>query len=139
MILNGPNLNFLGKREPEIYGSETLKDVEKNCALVAAELGWTFEFHQSNHEGVLIDLIQKACDEAAAVIINPGGLTHTSVALVDALNAFGGPVMEVHISNIHRREAFRHHSYVSSRADGVIAGYGIQGYEFAMRRLAALL
>ncbi len=139
LLLNGPNLNLLGQRQPEIYGSETLEDVVKTCALLAAELGQDIDARQSNHEGVLVDWIQEARGVFDAVIINPGALSHTSVAILDALNAFEGPVMEVHISNIHKRERFRHHSYVSGRAEGVVAGFGTQGYQFAMHRLAVLL
>ncbi|MFD3953093.1 type II 3-dehydroquinate dehydratase [Streptomyces albidoflavus] len=140
MILNGPNLNLLGQRQPEIYGSETLADVERLCAEAAAALGGTVDLRQSNHEGVLVDWIHEARTGAAGLVINPAAYSHTSVALLDALNACDGlPVIEVHISNIHRREQFRHHSYVSLRADGVIAGCGIQGYAFAVRRIATLL
>ena len=139
LILNGPNLNLLGQRQPEIYGAETLADVEAACADLAGQLGLTPAFRQSNHEGVLVDWIQEARLTAAAIIINPGAYSHTSVAILDALNAFEGPVIEVHISNIHRREAFRHHSYVSQRADGVIAGCGTQGYQLALLRVAKLI
>ena len=138
-ILNGPNLNLLGKRQPEIYGHDTLEDVARNCRLLGEELGLKTELFQSNHEGEIIDWIHQARDEAAGIIINPGAFTHTSVAILDALNAFDGPVLEVHISNIHKRRSFRHHSYVSLRADGVIAGFGVQGYELAVRRLARIL
>ena len=138
-ILNGPNLNLLGLRQPEIYGRETLADVEAALARLAAELGVAVACHQSNHEGQLVDWIQEARKDAAGIIINPGAYSHTSVAILDALNAFEGPVLEVHISNIHKREAFRHHSFVSSRADGVIAGFGTEGYLLALRRMAGLL
>jgi 3-dehydroquinate dehydratase II len=138
-ILNGPNLNLLGLRQPEIYGRSTLEDVAEDCASLAEELGLTIRFHQSNHEGQIIDWIHQARTEGAGVIINPGALTHTSIAILDALNAFDGPVIEVHISNIHKREAFRHHSYVSLRAEGVIAGCGIEGYLLALRRLKTLV
>ena len=138
-VLNGPNLNLLGMRQPEIYGHETLADVEARCRALAGELGLALRFQQSNHEGALIDWIHAARDEAAGIVINPAALTHTSVALLDALNAFDGPVIEVHISNVHRREAFRHHSYVSLRADGVIAGLGTEGYGLALRRIATLI
>lgn len=137
-ILNGPNLNLLGKRQPEIYGHETLADVEAACASLAGELDVAIRFRQSNHEGQIIDWIHGARDTAAAIVINPAAHTHTSVAILDALKAFEGPVIEVHISNVHQREAFRHHSYVSLRADGVIAGCGTQGYLLALRRVAAL-
>ncbi|AXQ57785.1 MULTISPECIES: type II 3-dehydroquinate dehydratase [Streptomyces] len=140
MILNGPNLNLLGQRQPEIYGSETLADVERLCAEEATALGGTVDLRQSNHEGVLVDWIHEARTGAAGLVINPAAYSHTSVALLDALNTCDGlPVIEVHISNIHRRESFRHHSYVSLRADGVIAGCGVQGYAFAVRRIATLL
>ncbi len=139
LVLNGPNLNLLGQRQPEIYGRETLADVEAALARLAAELGVAVACHQSNHEGQLVDWIQEARKDAAGIIINPGAYSHTSVAILDALNAFEGPVLEVHISNIHKREAFRHHSFVSSRADGVIAGFGTEGYLLALRRMAGLL
>ncbi|UUP17004.1 type II 3-dehydroquinate dehydratase [Nitratireductor thuwali] len=138
-ILNGPNLNLLGKRQPEIYGHETLADVESACRQVASDAGLEIAFHQSNHEGAIIDLIHEARDSGAGIVINPGAFTHTSVAILDALNAFEGPVLEVHISNVHKRESFRHHSYVSLRADGVIAGFGTQGYQLAVQRMARLL
>jgi 3-dehydroquinate dehydratase II len=138
-ILNGPNLNLLGKRQPEIYGSVTLADVQASCDRLANELGLAVEFFQTNHEGTLVDQIQLARDTAAAIIINPAAYTHTSVAILDALHAFDGPVIEVHISNVHQRESFRHHSFVSQRADGVIAGFGVQGYDLALRRVATLL
>ena len=138
-VLNGPNLNLLGLRELEIYGAATLDDVAASCRSLAAELGLEIGFMQSNSEGAIVDLIHAARGEADAVIINPAAYTHTSVAILDALNAFEGPVIEVHISNVHRRESFRHHSYVSLRADGVIAGCGVQGYELALRRVAVML
>jgi 3-dehydroquinate dehydratase II len=138
-VLNGPNLNLLGKRQPAIYGHETLADVEKACRQIATELGLELRFHQSNREYELIDWIHEARETAGGIVINPAAFTHTSVAILDALNAFDGPVIEIHISNIHKREAFRHHSYVSGRADGVIAGFGTQGYTLAMRRIAALI
>jgi 3-dehydroquinate dehydratase-2 len=139
LLLNGPNLNLLGIRQPDIYGAETLADVEAACATRAASLGLTLESAQSNHEGVLVDAVQAARDRTQAIVINPGAFSHTSVALLDALNAYDGMVIEVHISNIHRREAFRHHSYVSIRADAVIAGCGTQGYLFALDRVATRL
>jgi len=138
-ILNGPNLNLLGQRQPEIYGHETLADVERACADLAAALGLAVRCLQSNHEGQLVDWIHDARNEAAAVIINAGAYTHTSVAILDALNAFDGPVIEVHLSNIHKREAFRHHSYIAGRADGVIVGCGTDGYLLALRRVGSLL
>lgn len=139
LILNGPNLNLLGKRQPDIYGHETLDDVIDLVKQAAAPLDLAIEAEQSNHEGTLVDLIQGARETAAGIIINPGAYSHTSVAILDALNAFDGPVLEVHISNIHKRESFRHHSYVSQRADGVIAGCGTQGYVLALHRVASLL
>jgi 3-dehydroquinate dehydratase-2 len=138
-ILNGPNLNLLGKRQPEIYGAETLADVEAACGALADELGLTVRCLQSNHEGQLVDWIHEAREEAAGIVINPGAYSHSSVAILDALNAFEGPVIEVHVSNIHKREEFRHHSFVSGRAEGVIAGCGTMGYGLGLRRLAGLL
>jgi 3-dehydroquinate dehydratase-2 len=138
-ILNGPNLNLLGKRQPEIYGHETLADVETQCAAVAKGFGFAATLLQSNWEGQIVDWIHEARDKAAGIIINPGALSHTSIAVFDALMAFDGPVLEVHISNIHKREDFRHHSYVSRRAEGVIAGFGVEGYALAMRRMGSLL
>ncbi len=139
LLLNGPNLNLLGQRQPEIYGAQTLAEVEATCAALAGQLGLSLTAQQSNHEGALVDLIQAARGSAAAIVINPGAYSHTSVAILDALNAFEGVVIEVHISNIHQREAFRHHSFVSARADGVIAGCGTDGYLLALRRVASLL
>ncbi|MEZ5675774.1 3-dehydroquinate dehydratase [Thalassovita litoralis] len=138
-ILNGPNLNLLGKRQPEIYGHDTLDDVERNCAAVAAEFGLSIRLLQSNWEGQIIDWIHEARENAAGIVINPAAFTHTSVAILDALNTFDGPVVEVHISQVHKREAFRHHSYVSQRADAVMAGFGIDGYALATRHLGGLL
>jgi len=138
-VLNGPNLNLLGKRQPHIYGHETLADVEANCRRVASELRLEIRFHQSNREYEIIDWIHEAREIAAGLVLNPAAFTHTSVAILDALNTFEPPVIEVHISNVHKREEFRHYSYVSLRADGVIAGLGTQGYQLALRRLAHLL
>jgi 3-dehydroquinate dehydratase II len=138
-LMNGPNLNLLGRRQPEVYGRDTLADVEGNAEAVAAALGLRLRCLQSNWEGQIVDWIHEARDEAAAIVINPGALTHTSVAVLDALNAFEGTVIEVHISNVHRRESFRHRSYVSLRADGIVVGCGVQGYELALRRVAAVL
>src|SRR5215212_7240707 len=138
-ILNGPNLNLLGKRQPHIYGHETLADVERECRALAGELGLELRFHQSNREYEIIDWIHEAREIASGIVINPAAFTHTSVAILDALNTFEPPVIEVHISNVHKREAFRHHSYVSMRADGVIAGLGTQGYQLALRRVARLI
>jgi 3-dehydroquinate dehydratase-2 len=138
-VLNGPNLNLLGKRQPEIYGAETLADVERQCLALAGELKLKLRFHQSNREYELIDWIHEARETAAGLVINPAAFTHTSVAILDALATFEGPVIEVHISNVHRREEFRHHSFVSSRAEGVIAGCGTQGYLFGLQRIARLI
>lgn len=138
-VLNGPNLNLLGQREPEIYGYDTLDDVAALCASVAHEYGLESTLHQSNHEGELIDWIHEARENSVGIIINPAAYTHTSIALLDALQTFSGPVLEVHLSNVHKREAFRGHSYVSLRADGVIAGFGTEGYALAMRRMGSLL
>ncbi len=138
-VLNGPNLNLLGRRQPDIYGHETLADVERDCRALAGALRLDLRFGQSNREYEIIDLIHAARDDAAGIVINPAAFTHTSVAILDALNAFDGLVIEVHISNVHKREAFRHHSYVSGRADGVIAGCGTLGYQLALRRMAQLL
>lgn len=139
LLLNGPNLNLLGKRQPEVYGRETLADVESACKALADTLRLDLTCHQSNREYELIDWIHGARETAAAIVINPGAFTHTSVAILDALHAFEGVVMEVHISNVHKREHFRHHSYVSLRADGIIVGCGTQGYQLALHRVAALL
>lgn len=139
LLLNGPNLNMLGQRQPEIYGHETLADVVAACTRVAAEAGLSLVAHQSNREYELIDRVHQARGQMSGIVINPGAFTHTSVALLDALNAFEAPVIEVHVSNIHKRESFRHHSYVSLRAEGVIAGCGVQGYELAVQRLARLI
>jgi 3-dehydroquinate dehydratase-2 len=138
-LLNGPNLNLLGLRQPEVYGRTTLADVEAECQALARTFGLTLRAHQSNHEGQLIDWIHEAREAAQGIIINPGAFSHTSIAILDALNAFDGPVLEVHISNIHKREAFRHHSFVSGRADGVIAGFGTEGYLLSLRRMATLM
>ena len=138
-ILNGPNLNLLGQREPEIYGYQTLGDLADTCTKVAGASGFTVKCLQSNLEGQLIDWIHDARQTAAGIIINPGAYSHTSIAIHDALKAFEGRVIEVHISNIHRRESFRHHSYVSLCADGVIAGLGLHGYELALESMNRLL
>src|ERR1700732_3027632 len=138
-VINGPNLNLLGKRQPAIYGHETLADVEAACRRVATESKLELKFHQSNREYEIIDWIHEARETAAGIVINPAAFTHTSVAILDALNAFEGTIIEVHISNVHKREEFRHHSYVSLRADGVIAGLGTQGYLLAIQRVAHLL
>ncbi|MFZ1469609.1 MAG: type II 3-dehydroquinate dehydratase [Paracoccaceae bacterium] len=139
LLLNGPNLNLLGQRQPEVYGHETLADVVAACTTLGRDLGLQVEASQSNHEGALVDEIQSARGTTAGIIINPGAYSHTSIAILDALNAYDGLVLEVHISNIHRREAFRHHSHISARADGVIAGFGTEGYLLALRRMATLV
>jgi 3-dehydroquinate dehydratase-2 len=139
LLVNGPNLNLLGTRQPEIYGATTLAQIEERAAALAAEFGLTVRAVQSNHEGVLIDQIHAARADCAGIIINPGAYSHTSVAIADALTAVELPVAEVHLSNIHRREPFRHHSYVSAVAETVIAGAGPLGYELAVRYLAGRL
>ncbi|HYC02464.1 MAG TPA: type II 3-dehydroquinate dehydratase [Azospirillaceae bacterium] len=139
LILNGPNLNMLGTREPQIYGTETLDDVEAACQETAAGLGLAIDFRQSNHEGELVTWIQEARGEHDAILINAGAYSHTSVAILDALQAVSLPVFEVHLSNIFRREPFRHHSYVSTVARGVICGLGSHGYTLALQAIARLL
>ncbi|MFD0914904.1 type II 3-dehydroquinate dehydratase [Pseudahrensia aquimaris] len=136
LLLNGPNLNMLGLRQPEIYGRDTLADVEAMCIEAGKQLGLTVEARQSNYEGELVTWIQQARDVFDGIVINPGAYSHTSIAILDALNAFEGKVVEVHISDIHAREEFRHHSYVSHRADHVIVGQGIKGYTMALDELA---
>jgi 3-dehydroquinate dehydratase-2 len=138
-ILNGPNLNLLGVRQPEIYGSETLAHVEADCRELAATFGLDIRFHQSNREYELIDWIHEARTGASGIVINPAAFTHTSVAILDALKMCTVPVIEVHISNVHQREAFRHHSYVSAAATAVMAGFGTHGYQLALRHVARLL
>lgn len=138
-VLNGPNLNLLGRRQPAIYGHETLADVEASCRRTAADLGLDIRFHQSNAEFQIIDWIHEAREVACGIVINPAAFSHTSVAILDALSACDFPIFEVHISNVHRREPFRHHSYVSGVATGVIAGFGVDGYALALRRLASLV
>lgn len=138
-ILNGPNLNLLGKREPEIYGSATLADVQAECEAVAKEFGLRCELRQSNIEGELVNMIQTCRETSAGIIINPAAYTHTSVAILDALNTFDGPVLEIHISNVHKREEFRHHSFISKRANGSVIGMGVEGYAFCMRHMGSLL
>lgn len=139
LVVNGPNLNLLGTREPEVYGVDTLADVEALAAATAAELGYEVRAVQSNHEGVLVDAIHAAREDCDAIVINPAAFTHTSVAIRDALLGVALPVAEVHLSNVHAREEFRRRSYISDIAVCVIAGAGIQGYDFAIRRLARLL
>jgi 3-dehydroquinate dehydratase-2 len=143
LVLNGPNLNLLGTREPAVYGSATLADVEKLCAAACAAHGLQLDFRQSNHEGVLLDWLHEAgraqaAGSLAGVILNAGAYTHTSVALHDAIKGTGVTLIELHISNVHAREAFRHHSYISPAAKAVMAGFGVQGYALAVAGLAAL-
>ena len=138
-VLNGPNLNLLGTREPEKYGHATLDDVEALCAEAAEDLGLAIDFRQTNGEGELVTWVQECRGRSAGIIINPAGYTTTSIALLDALLAVGLPVIEVHITNIHRREEFRHHSFVSKAATGVIAGLGVQGYALALQAMAGLV
>jgi 3-dehydroquinate dehydratase-2 len=138
-VLNGPNLNLLGVREPSVYGRDTLGDIEERCTARAAALGLEIDFRQSNHEGQLVDWIQEARESADGIILNAGALTHTSVALLDALSAADLPVIEVHLSNIFRRESFRHRSYISLAAKGVICGLGPQGYELALDAIASMI
>ena len=143
LVLNGPNLNLLGTREPAVYGAQTLADVETLCTQACATHGFTLDFRQSNHEGVLVDTIQEAGRAQAAgtlagVVFNAGAYTHTSVALHDAIKGAGVSVIELHISNVHAREAFRHHSYLSPVAKGVMAGFGVQGYALEIAALAGM-
>ncbi|MFT4078006.1 type II 3-dehydroquinate dehydratase [Rhodomicrobium lacus] len=138
-ILNGPNLNLLGEREPEIYGGDTLSTIEEALRNRAVSLGLTIDFRQTNHEGVLVDQIQEARHAASGLILNAGAYTHTSVAIHDALRSLSFPIIEVHLSNIYKREAFRHHSYVSPAATGVICGLGAQGYGLALDAVAEFL
>jgi len=139
LILNGPNLNMLGQREPAIYGRDTLDDIEAACKAKAAELGLDIDFRQSNREGELVEWAQVAGQWFQGIIVNAAGYTHTSVALLDALMVSGLPVIEVHLSNIFRREEFRHHSYVSRAATGVICGFGLKGYVLALDAMAKLV
>jgi 3-dehydroquinate dehydratase-2 len=139
LILNGPNLNLLGVREPETYGRDTLADIEEACLEAAAALDLAVEFRQSNHEGQLVDWIQEAREDCDGIIINPGGYSHSSIAILDALRAAELPIIEVHISNLFRREAYRHHSYVSEAATGIICGLGSHGYVLAMEAMARLI
>ncbi len=139
LLLNGPNLNLLGKREPEIYGTTTLSDIESACAAKAKSLGFALQCFQSNSEGALVDAIQEASGKTAGIVINPGAYSHTSIAILDALNAVGLPVVEVHLSNIHQREDFRRSSYVSKVALGVICGFGAQGYVLALDAMRGIL
>lgn len=138
-ILNGPNLNLIGEREPEIYGADTLASIEKELRAQAAEAGLEILFRQTNHEGVLVDWIQEARHQASALILNAGAYTHTSIAILDALRAFPPPVVEIHLSNIFKREAYRHHSYVSPAATGVICGFGARSYSLALVAIVDLI
>ena len=142
-VLNGPNLNLLGSREPQIYGAQTLADVQALCERASAANGFALEFRQSNHEGELVDWLHEAGQlhtkgELAGVILNAGAYTHTSVALLDAIKGTGVTLIELHISNVHAREAFRHHSYISPAAKAVMAGFGVNGYALAIAGLAAM-
>ncbi|WP_105419467.1 type II 3-dehydroquinate dehydratase [Neorhizobium sp. T25_27] len=137
-VLNGPNLNMLGKREPSIYGAATLKDVEKDCIAAGRELGFDVDFRQSNHEGVLIDWMHEANEKAVGVAINAGAYTHTSIALHDAIKAISVPVIELHISNVHAREEFRHHSMIAPAVKGVICGFGTASYILALHALKSI-
>ena len=139
LVINGPTLNLLGTREPEIYGHDTLADVERRCQSLGDEVGLNIEFKQSNHEGQIVDWIQQAMGNTQALIINGAAYTHTSVAIPDALRAYSGYKIELHISNPHQREVFRHQSYVSAAVDSVITGFGVQGYELAIEALPQIL
>jgi 3-dehydroquinate dehydratase-2 len=139
LILNGPNLNLLGIREPAIYGTQTLKDIEGNCKTKAAELGFEIVFKQSNSEGALVDAIQEASADMAGIIINAGAYTHTSIAIHDALRSFKAPIIELHLSNIHGREDFRKKSYIALVATGIICGFGAKGYEYSIEAIADLV
>jgi 3-dehydroquinate dehydratase-2 len=139
LVLNGPNLNLLGVREPKTYGSETLADIEEACLERAASLDLSLDFRQSNHEGQLVDWIQEARESADGIILNAGGYTHTSIAILDALRACELPIIEVHLSNIFAREAYRHHSHISAVARGVICGFGAQSYILALEAIAYVL
>ena len=139
LILNGPNLNMLGSREPEVYGKETLADIHRLCDKVASKLDLTVDFRNSNSEGTLVDWIQESEDKHSAILLNAGAYSHTSIAILDALRTINIPVIEVHLSNIFQREDYRHNSYVSKAADGVICGFGGQGYELAINAAAKLI
>ncbi len=139
LILNGPNLNLLGTREPEIYGRDTLSDIERKCRVHGQAIGHEIDFRQSNSEGEIVDWIQLAQQESDGIIINPAAYTHTSVAILDALKQFNKPIIEIHISNIFSREPFRHHSYISPVANGVICGFGANGYSIALDAISQLV
>jgi len=138
-VLNGPNLNLLGTREPGVYGTVTMTSIEAASGTLASDLGYAIDFRQSNHEGTLIDWIQEAGQSACGIVINPAAYTHTSVALHDAIRAIAIPVIEIHLSNVHAREAFRSHSYISPVASGVICGFGLESYLLGIRALVSLL
>lgn len=138
-VLNGPNLNMLGKREPGIYGGKTLADIEADCKAAGSELGLSVDFRQSNHEGVLVDWIQEADEKADAVCLNPGAYGHTSIALHDAIRAIGKPVIELHLSNIHAREEFRHKTWTAPAVKGIICGFGAHSYILALRAAKELI
>jgi 3-dehydroquinate dehydratase-2 len=139
LVLNGPNLNLLGKRQPEIYGKATLGEIEEKVRALAKEIGVEIDFRQSNSEGELVNWIQEAPKQFGAIVINPAAYTHTSIAMRDAISAVGIPTVEIHISNIHKREAFRHHSYIAEVAVGQIAGFGVNSYLLGMRAAAELI
>ena len=139
LVLNGPNLNLIGTREPAVYGNETIQDIEDACVAKASKVGVKIDFRQSNHEGILIDWIQEATSHSAGIVINPGAYTHTSIAIMDAISSIDIPVIEVHISNVYNREAFRHTSYVSKVASGVLAGFGTYGYILALDAMTRLI
>jgi 3-dehydroquinate dehydratase-2 len=139
VVLNGPNLNLLGEREPEIYGSDTLSEIEALCRKAAGLAGLEVDFRQSNHEGALVDAIHEVRKTAVGIVINAGAYTHTSIAVRDALAAVSIPVFEVHLTNVHKREEFRHHSYLSAVSDGVIIGCGPSGYAYAIARISELI
>ena len=138
-VLNGPNLNLLGEREPEIYGHTTLAEIEKACVVKAATLGLSVDFRQTNHEGELVESVHEARRKASGVIINPAGYTFTSIALLDSLKMFDGPKIELHISNVHTRESIYHNSLISRTATGIVIGFGAYGYELALDAMANLL
>jgi 3-dehydroquinate dehydratase II len=138
-VLNGPNLNLIGSREPEVYGRQSLSDIEKTVTTRAKKLGLEVVFRQSNHEGELVDWIQEARTKGSGIIINAGAYSHTSIALLDALRALEKPIIELHLTNLHQRERYRHHSYVSAVAKGVIMGFGSMGYVMALDAMAALV
>jgi 3-dehydroquinate dehydratase-2 len=138
-VLNGPNLNLLGEREPEIYGRTTLQEIKQNCEARAAKLGLAIDFRQTNFEGELIESVHQARREAAGIIINPAGYTFTSIALLDALKMFDRPKIELHISNVHARESIYHHSLISRTATGIVIGFGAFGYEMALEAMSGLV